>query len=220
MRLRFFCLMITLFCLVACAPTTRSPLPAVKVDGRARAECAKVFPKGHWQFVHSIDFRLEGGSGTTVIGVSNLDGDAISCALITLEGLTLFEATCHADRRLEVGRAVPPFDRPGFAQGLIADIRTIFQAPQGQESSGYLKDGSGSCRFTEPDGSVIDVLLAKDACWQIKRYSAELVLDRRITAGNCTKKEPDLIPDVIELTGYGRRGYSLKMTLIRADYFP
>jgi len=220
MKLRFFCLTFFLFGLVACAPARRSVLPALTIDRQEQVHCAKVFPKGHWQFVHSIDFSLGDGTGSTVIGVTTLDGDEIDCALITVEGLTLFEAAYHGDQRFEVERAVPPFDRPGFAKGLIADIRTIFQAPQGRVRVGYLEDGKASCRSTGPDGSVVDILLDVDDCWQIKSYTAEQFLDRRIVARDCTTRKSDLIPEVIELTGYGRRGYSLKMTLMRADYLP
>ncbi len=220
MKLPFFCLTITLFSLVACVPAGRLVLPELQIDNKVKAACEKVFPQGHWQFVHSIDFSLEGGAGTTVIGVTNLDGDEMSCALITVEGLTLFEATSHGDRSFEVGRALPPFDRAGFARGLIDDIRTIFLPPEGRESVGSLKDGTAICRSFQPDGSVVDVQLVEDGCWQIRRYDAESTLERRIAARNCTQKVSGLIPDLIELTGYGRHGYSLKMTLIRAEYFP
>ncbi len=50
------------------------------------------FPKGRWQFVHSIDFTMGDGAGATVVGVITLNEKDIECALFTLEGLTLFEA--------------------------------------------------------------------------------------------------------------------------------
>ena len=69
------------------------------------------------------------GPVSTVIGVTSLAGDEISCALMTVEGLTLFAAVFKTGAEPEVRRAVPPFDRPGFARGLMADVRTIFVQP-------------------------------------------------------------------------------------------
>jgi len=219
MKLRFFSLATLLFCLVACTPAKRFVPPDLTVDSHEKVECASVFPKGRWQFVHSIDFSLQDGSGTTVIGVTSLNGDYIDCALITVEGLSLFQAAYHGDKSFEVRRAVPPFDGPGFAKGLLMDIRTIFQIPQGRARLGSLEDGTAICRYAEQNGAVVDILPEVDDCWQIKRYTPQLILDRSIVGLDCKNKQSGHIPDVIELTGYGRTGYTLKMTLISADYF-
>ena len=105
-------------------------------DGQGKDSCAAVFPQGKWQFAHAIDFAMRDGSGTPVIGVTSLTGNDIDCALITVEGLTLFEAAFHHDGSIEVRRAVPPFDGPDFAKGMIADIRAIFQPPTGSMRMG------------------------------------------------------------------------------------
>jgi hypothetical protein len=239
MKIQLLFLSALLFGIVACAAETQFRLPELKgvKDGQEIAACAAVFPdggyrghggKGRWQFVHSIDFTMKDGSGTTVIGVTSLSGKDIECALMTVEGLTLFEAVFGHDQRVEVRRAVPPFDRPGFATGLINDIRAIFQPPPGSMETGQLQSQlqpqspgiTAVCRYR--DGSngvvgVVDVLPDVDGCWQIKSYTSDLVMNRSITGLSCRKRGPSRIPDHILLKTYGQTGYTLKMTLISAD---
>jgi len=244
MKIQLFFLTAILFGIVACAAETQFRLPELKgveagpvKDGQEIAACAAVFPdggyrghggKGGWQFVHSIDFTMRDGSGTTVIGVTSLSGNDIECALMTVEGLTLFEAVFGHDNSIEVRRAVPPFDRPGFAAGLINDIRAIFQPPPGSMETGQLQSRlqpqspgtTAVCRYR--DGSngvvgVVDVLPEVDGCWQIKSYTSDLVMKRSITGLSCRKRGFSRIPDHILLKIYGQTGYTLKMTLISAD---
>jgi hypothetical protein len=239
MKIHLLFLSAILFGIVACAAETQFRLPELKgvEAGREIATCAAVFPaggygvKGGWQFVHSIDFTMRDGSGTTVIGVTSLSGKDIECALMTVEGLTLFEAVFGHDKSIEVRRAVPPFDSPEFATGLINDIRAIFQPPPGSMVTGQLQlqlqpQSAGTtsvCRYR--DGShgvvgvdgVVDVLPDVDGCWQIKSYTPDLVMNRSITGLSCRKRGSSRIPDHILLKTYGQTGYTLKMTLISAD---
>lgn len=214
-----------LFSLVACAAETQFRLPQLTGAAESLKEngCAAVFPQGRRQFVHAIDFTMQGGSGTAVVGVTSLNDNTIACALVTVEGLTLFEAVFHHDASFEVKRAVPPFDTPEFATGLISDIRAIFQPPQGRGSRGQLllpapaAGLTAVCRYKDPDGGVVDVLPDVDGCWQIRSYTPDGVMDRSIVGRSCRVQGTGLIPDYIELKTYGRTGYTLKMTLIRAD---
>ena len=61
-----------------------------------------------------------------MLGVVSLDPEAntVECALLSIEGLRLFEA--HDDGTLTTRRALPPFDRPALANGMMQDIRLIF----------------------------------------------------------------------------------------------
>lgn len=216
------CLSAILFFIVACAAERQLGLPSLTVaeDAHGGNGCADIFPQGRWQFVHSIDFSMRDGSGTTVVGVITLAGNNIECALITPEGLTIFEAVFHHDNNFEVRRAVPPFDTPEFAKGLIRDIRAIFQAPPSiTMTAGKFAGGNPVCRYTAPGGSVIDILPQVDECWQIKSYTKELEMDRSIVGRSCRKRGSSLIPDYLELQAPGRNGYTLKMNLIRADNF-
>jgi hypothetical protein len=231
MKIHFLFLSAILFGIVACAAETNFRLPELKgvEDGREIDACAAVYPdgeyggKGRWQFVHSIDFAMKDGSGTTVIGVTSLSGKDIECALITVEGLTLFEAVFGHDKSIEVRRAVPPFDRPGFATGLINDIRAIFQPPPGSMETGQLQlqpqsaGATSACRYRDGSDGVVDVLPDVDGCWQIKSYTSDLVMNRSIAGLSCRKRGFGRIPDYILLKTYGQTGYILKMTLISAD---
>lgn len=211
--------------LVACAADTQPRLP--QLTGAAESlqndGCGAVFPQGRRQFVHAIDFTMSDGSGTAVVGVTSLNEKDIACALVTVEGLTLFEAVFRYDASFTVKRAVPPFDKPEFAQGLIADIRAIFQPPPGHGRKGQLllptspAGLTAVCRYAQADGGVVDVLPDVDGCWQIKSYTPDGAMDRAIVGRSCKEQGDSLIPDYIELKTYGRTGYTLKMTLIRAD---
>lgn len=219
MKFQLIYLTLLLVCLVSCAKGPQSRLPELTAIeyGQKTNGCAAVFPEGNWQFAHTIDFTLENGSGTPVIGITSVNGNDIDVALITVEGLTLFDAVFHHDGSSEVRRAVPPFDGPEFAGGLIGDIRAIFQSPIGSMAMGQIEGGTSTCRYTSAEGRVVDVLLDGSDCWQIKSYTPELIMDRSIVGRSCKKKGSSLIPDYLELKTYSQPGYTLKMTLITAD---
>jgi len=183
-----------------------------------KKKCAAVYPQGKWQFVHTIEFFMADGRSSSVIGVTVLDESSLSCALMTVEGFTLFEA--RLTDRLEVDRAVPPFDRPGFATGLMEDVRALFLHPEVSEvRCGRLDDDTKSCRMTGPDGEVTDILPLENGCWQIKTYNSGQLI-RTITARSCRSVDSTVIPAELELTVPGPAGYTLKMTLIDFARYP
>ncbi len=224
MKNSFVGLLVLLFLLSGCAVEKRMQLPELirtADDGQQKTACAAIFPQGKWQFVHSIEFTMKDGAGSPVIGVTTIDGNTIQCALVTVEGLTLFEAVYQGKESAVVRRAVPPFDKPEFARGLIGDIRAIFQPPPASdELTGYLADTGSVCRYKEASSGVVDIEFTESDCWQINGYSAELQLQRTIIGRSCRKKGSGCIPDSLELKTYGRNGYTLKMTLLRADNIP
>lgn len=212
-------LALTLF-LAACAAERPGLLPALSARQGvpATGECEAVFPQGEWQFVHSIDFSMRNGAGGTVVGVTSLAGDTIACALVTIEGFTLFEAVLQDDGRLDLRRAVPPFDKPAFAQGLLEDVRAIFRAPQAHSIlAGQLTDNTPVCRYAGIDGRTTDVLRTRDGCWQIRTHGPARILERVIIGSSCREMEGSLIAGHLELEGFGQAGYTLKMTLIQAE---
>ena len=214
-----FLLSVLFLSLAACA-AERRPMPALTVseDMTGAKGCEAVYPRGRWQFVHSIDFSMQDGSGGTVIGVTSLDGDEITCVLMTIEGFTLFEAAYQEEKGLAVKRAVTPFDKPAFAEGLMGDVRVIFLAPSAQTMRyGRSADHASVCRYTGIDGRILDILPAIDDCWQIRTYTSALVMDRSIAGRSCRKEGDSLIPEHLELKGFGQAGYTLKMTLIHAE---
>ncbi|TKB10827.1 hypothetical protein [Desulforhopalus sp. IMCC35007] len=215
---QFLYLSAFLFCLVSCTTGPYSPLPELTAgtDGPFEENCATVFPQGKWQFSHAIDFVMGSKTGTPVIGVTSLDGKDIFCALVTVEGLTLFEANFHPNGGMDVKRAIPPFDSANFAAGLREDLRAIFEPPAGSMKAGRVGT-MPVCRYIDEGVGIVDVLPDVDGCWQIKSYTPELKMNRSIIGQSCKKKGPSLIPDYLELKTYGQTGYTLKMTLITAD---
>ncbi len=231
MRQYLLCLITLSFLLSGCAAEKQLHLPelvgvsadqAFQDETRAEA-CLAIFPKGNWQFVHSIEFSMGNGSGTTVVGVTTLTGNDIACALVTVEGLTLFMADFHQDSSFVVRRAVPPFDTHEFATGMMGDIRAIFQPPGSNSGKkvqqGQLDGSNAVCRYQGEDGGVVDVLPTVHDCWQIKSYTPDLIMSRSIVGQSCRKYESLSIPDYLVLKTYGQTGYTLKMKLISVNKF-
>ncbi|MDJ0622228.1 MAG: hypothetical protein QNJ17_04655 [Desulfocapsaceae bacterium] len=218
-----FVLIALLTILSSCASGKHQAPPAL-TSSQARqdnAVCGSIFPQDKWQFVHSLEFTRIDGIGTTVIGITNLDENALHTALLTIEGFTLFEADFYNDERFEVHRAVPPFDNPNFAKGMMRDIRTIFRPPQGMLILGVTNAPDTVCRYTDDNGRITDVLPGsndyQDDCWQIRRYSAEQDIDLSVIGKSCLDIMSAIIPEHLELHSYGVAGYTLKMKLLSAD---
>ncbi len=222
MKIYFFALVMALLP-AGCAVTTQQLQPlSSELTGTARQQeaarsCAAVFPQGKWQFVHSIEFAMADGSGSSMLGVTVLDADSLSCALMTTEGFTLFEA--RLTDTLQVLRAVPPFDKPEFAQGLMRDVQAIFIPPQGHNQQyGKLTNSTDCCRTTAVIGRRLttDVLFTENNCWQINTFDNQQKMIRSITARSCKEVGATVIPDQLDLTVPGPAGYTLKMTLVDA----
>ncbi len=221
-RIQVFCLGMLLFLLTSCAAGTprrlpkfvaESPLPLHTEQNKA---CASVYPGGRWQFVHSVAFTMANGTGSKLIGVTVLDGNEIRCALMTIEGFTLFAARLTG--RLEVLRAVPPFNKPGFAAGLMNDVRAIFVRPPGRKVLyGRLRGVPDCCRVIAADGRVTDIMPLANGCWRINTYSSNLIKTRNIVARSCRTVDATRIPGELELSVPGPTGYTLKMTLLSAE---
>jgi len=177
--------------------------------------CPALFPRGDYQFVHLINFSMPGGNHGSAMGVTVLKGNTIHCVLMTVEGLVLFSADCTDT--LQVNRAVPPFDRPGFAQGLMADIRTIFLQPRGDTITGQADDTTRICRVAGRSG-IVDTLLSPSGCSKKLFYSSDHHLQRVITAAECNRELGGVrIPDQLLLQVFTHGGYRLEMHLVSAE---
>ncbi len=152
-----------------------------------------------------------------MIGVTVLNGRTVKCALTSTEGMTLFEA--RADNTVEVLHAVPPFDKPGFAKGLLNDVRAIFLRPPGTPVCGTLADGRRTCRFRQQDGKLTDILPDPDAgkCFRIITWSADHRQTRIITAKDCRLQNEYRQARSLTLNSPGTKGYTLKMSLLQAE---
>ncbi len=226
-QILFPCLIATLFALTACGgkQITLPVLTETASGPGEAADCRSVFPQGNWQFVHTIDFSLKSGGGSTVVGVTALTPDSLKCALVTPEGFTIFSGTLDREDNFEIKRAVPPFDKPAFAQGMLEDLQAIFREPiKARIQRGHLGGDppAAVCRYTDDANKVTDVFPEgnTDACWQIRNYTADKKVTRSVIAQACQTTGPAHIPQKLELQTYGPIGYSLKMHLISAEHLP
>lgn len=221
MKRSWICLAAMLLLPAACAERAvlRLPEQLVLHGAGSRDRCEMIFPKGRWELVHSIDFASADGFSGSLIGVTVLAGEEIRTALITVEGVTLFEASQSGGDRPEIHRAVYPFDKPAFATGLLKDVRIIFLPPPSHEVHwGRLAGGVEVCRYESADGRVTDISPAVDGYWQITAYGAEQTRETFVSGqlgeggGSWT--------ETIELRSFLFAGYLLKMKLISAAKLP
>ena len=188
--------------------------PVFPADEKALT-CPFPFLKEKYRLVHTIETRVAGKTQSAIIGVTLADPSTrfVSCAIMTAEGMVLFEAE-SGPGALKITRALPPFDSMDFAKNMIEDIKLIFFTPEGKiQMKGNLPDGTAVCRYREENGDWIDVIADKSEVMTINRYSSAGILKRHVkfnkTAGN--------IYQSIELQANETFNYSLLMTLIDAQ---
>jgi hypothetical protein len=202
-----------------------SSLPQIIPAGDSTAAqlsdaCHLPFPKGRWQFLHSLEANLPGGQKGFLMGLTVISSSdrSIRSVMMTLEGLVVFDAQFNG--QLTVKRAIPPFDSSDFASGLIQDIRLIFFEPPGPLiESGSLNNGSSVCRHGDPNGGVVDIITRTDGNWEIRRYRHDDRLVRTVKGtqdGKGGSTHPAGIPSRIELRAYGSTKYTLIMNLVEA----
>jgi len=194
----------------------RSPLP----EG-SENRCEQPFVKNKWQFVHSIRAVLPDGQRQSMIGTIIVapERNTVHCILMSIEGLVLLDAVY--DQKVTVNRAVPPFDEPGMVQGLIGDVRLMFLRPEGvRTASGVVGERSAICRYTDKDGSTVDVIVQPNGNWRIDQYSSFDFLQRSVQGVFAEDHQTDVlgevIPERLELIAPGFMGYKLSMKLIEA----
>ena len=187
----------------------------VSSDDKNNFACPYPFLKEKYRFVHTIEAHVAGDMQSAIIGVTlaNPSADSVSCAIVTAEGMVLFDAESGREA-IKVNRALPPFDTGDFATNMIADIKLIFLAPEGKiQNKGYLTDGSTVCRYLEKNGDLIDVIESESDGKQVKRYTSSGALKRHVLFNKTTKN----IYQRIELQAYETFDYSLLMNLIEAQ---
>ena len=176
--------------------------------------CPSPFLKEPYRLVHAIEARMAGETQGVIIGITLIDPSTrfVSCAIMTAEGIVLFEA--QAAPILKVIRAMPPFDSGNFAKNMIEDIKLIFLTPEGEiRTKGILPDGAKICRWQEKSGAWIDVVARLPEGIEINRYSAYGSWQRRIKL-NLTSEN---VYQKIELIAKETFNYSLILTLIEAE---
>lgn len=201
---------------VACAPLpdihpVRESLPL------SSAACDHVFPQGDWQFLHTIEATPPSGGKQTLLGLSQLSSTrkAGNFVIMTLEGMVLFEA--HVDDAIDISRAVPPFDKPGMAEGIIDDLRLIFFKPAPSASkTGTVGNGYRVCRFSLPEGGTQDIQIRNKTDWMVHKYNRSNRIVRTVKTVPAQGRSVQGLPNQITLDAPGPVGYRLNMTLIEA----
>lgn len=196
--------------LISCAA-----LPVIRPSADQTMTCPSPFLPGKTRLIHTIEARLSGETKAAMIGVTLADPilRTISCALMSAEGMVLFEASSGPEG-LQISRALPPFDAADFAQNMMDDIELIFLAPSGAlQQKGVLTEGYPVCRRHKEPGGWIDVLSDHDGRIQIRRYSEGGRLQRRVTLAGGTANPYSSI----ELHASERVDYTLVMMLIESE---
>jgi len=153
------------------------PLAPVAGDSPAEvsARCRRAFPAQPWRATHAIFASLPFGQNSGLVGVTAATGGELHAVLLSPEGISLFDGTQGKDGAggpaLVVHRAVPPFDRPAFAQSLMADVGHIYLSPAGEPTAiGRYPTGQVVCRWSRPGDETTDVELAADGPRFIRTY--------------------------------------------------
>lgn len=194
-----------------------SSLPEIRPSPDAagtRFACPSPFVARKTLFIHAIEAATAGETRAVMIGVTVADpaSRTLSCALMSPEGMVLFEASRNPSGT-QISRALPPFDEEEFARGLLDDIELIFfEPPEPVERAGLLDTGRFMCRRRLQGGGWLDVGKDRDGRVRIHRYSKGGTLRRSVAlAGGANPYA------AIELQASEGIGYSLSMTLVESE---
>ncbi len=217
--MRGICLLICVL-LASCATKQAPFMPdlfPVSTVGAKKEICESAFVKGDWQFVHSITFAMSNGHGTTLVGITVLQDNKLKTVLMGVEGFVLFEAEQEDFGRVVVNRAMPPFDKTGFAEGLMSDVQTLFVAPAFAKRIAENAEGELVCRYTAENNQVTDVVTDGQGWNRIIRYDNQGAPKQTISAKKYKEVAGEHIPEQIKLRSHGIRGYTLQLQLLSAE---
>ena len=165
-----WCCGISALLLCACASAQR---PIVHPSGpEHRQRCSLPFPVAPVRCINAIEAQLPDGKKMTLIGITVSDpGErAVRAAIMTIEGLLLFDAATCNDV-ITLYRALPPFDGPEFRSALLRDVQFLLLAPACEpQQCGILDNGASICRYGLAGGMAIDVIVAPDNSWELQEY--------------------------------------------------
>ena len=177
--------------------------------------CRRPFLPGKYRLVHALEMVTPGGAKGTAIGVLVADPRTrgFRTVLMTVEGFVLFDV--EAGEALTLHRAVPPFDKPAFAEGLAEDIRLAFFAPGGEPTTwGAGEEGVPACRFERADGRMVEVLTFRDGVTVIRLYGTGQDLLKRV---KITPAEGPGPAELVEIESGGWPSYTLRLRLLESE---
>lgn len=198
--------------MVSCAALPAINPPAASPEKRIVCPCP--YPQTPSRFIHAIEVHRGNQAVTALIGVTVIDPArrTVSCALMSTEGMVLFEAAAESGR-LIVHRALPPLDSMDFARGMMSDIELLFLAPgEAPAQKGILEDGQEVCRYPIQDGW-LDVSAKPGGPIRIRSYFEDGGLKRSVTLSGGMMNPYG----AIELQASGIFKYALRMNLIEAE---
>jgi len=186
--------------------------PALTPVSKESACSSRFFTKGDWQFLHRLSVSVSGRRAPSLLGVTVVSTHrrSLKTALMTTEGVVLFEA--ESSDATMVRKSLPPFDRPGFAEGLMADVRMLFLPPAGPPfAAGAAPDGSLVCRYRRSNGETLDTVAAASGRRELHRYDTN---GRRIRTAILEKGAP--AAGRMVLTASGGADYRIEMEAVEA----
>ncbi|HOX43782.1 MAG TPA: hypothetical protein PK668_09290 [Myxococcota bacterium] len=197
-------------------------LPEAPTAAGLQQRCHEVGPAAAFRAVHAIEARLPLGQASAMLGVSAADPlrGRLRAALVSAEGLTLFEGLRGDGGRIRVLRAVPPLDGPDFGPMLLDDVALLLLAPRGPTlRMGRMRSGEGVCRAPVRSavwpGGVLDVLPeATDGGAALRLYDGDESLRREV---HLSGRTPAGLYQRMRLEAFGPGGYSLELTLLESE---
>ena len=209
-----WCCAVSALLLCACASLQR-PLPVISSGPEHRERCSLPFPVAPVRFISAIEAQLPDGKKMTLIGITVIDpgGRSVRAAIMTIEGLLLFDASTRNDV-ITLYRALPPFDGPEFRKALLRDVQFLLLTPAGEpQQYGRLDNGSSICRYGLAGGMTIDVIVHPDNSWELREYKNGSVATR-IAKGAAAAGG---LPGTVVLQGLQPQPYSLQLRPISAE---
>ena len=150
-----------------------------------------------------------------IVTVTDPASEEIQAAIVSLEGLVIFDATLSRDG-LQVHRALPPFNRQRFASGLMRDVQFIFMLPVGEPAiTGMLDDGLSVCRYYNVLNSTVDVIVHPDGVCHVEQYSK---YGKKLRSLKVHALQNDT-PGMMKFTSFRPKSYALSMRLISVEPF-
>lgn len=137
--------------------------------------CPDISPGETFTAIHQIVLSHAAIGKSVSIGAVKADPRTgeLHAVLMTLEGLVVCEAKTGGGR-VEVLRALPPLNAPGFAEGLMADVAFLFHTPSGKPVEiGLDEEGNPACRWRTEEGGILETARMPKAGVRTRLYDRE-----------------------------------------------